>query len=298
MKNAVEIKNLNFNWIDGINMVVKKGSIAVIIDSERVTSMRIMNILSGEIPSPKNAKIRYFGEEKRDGKRIAYLQPYIDINSEISVRKQLIKWGDSLRLLDSEKDIDRIIKDLELENLENKKIKDLNYNEKQWVKFASSMIFNPDLILVNHFIENLNLRNREKFLRIISLLNRRYGKTILIAERSLGECLQMAERVWVINNREFIGIEDEMTFDKTGRYIKIKGRPMGLIAVCMEELNLTYYVDSKESIMVLDERAQVHNIVEMLVKRNIKIDSIYEVKENLADKVKRIIEGDKNNRKV
>lgn len=290
MKNAVDIKNLNFRWIKEVNISVKRGSIALIIDSERITSMEIMNILAGAMPVPRGADIRCFGSEVRDGKRIGYMPPFAEIESGLTVRKQLIKWSEALGVSDAEKSVEKIIKELEMDDFSDEKIDEITYSRRLWVVFASSMIFNPDLILVNHTMDNFDMRNREKFTRIITMLNRRYGKTVLIASNEYDDCLKMAERVWVINKRKIVEIEDEMTVEKTKRYIRIQGRPLGKVAVLMEKMNLTYFVDDMDSILVFDENAQVSELVDILVEKGIKVDSIYEVKEGIADKVRRIIE--------
>ena len=290
MKNAVDIKNLNFRWIKGVNISVKRGSIALIIDSERITSMGIMNILAGALPIPRGADIRCFGSEVRDGKRIGYMPPFAEIEFGLTVRRQLIKWSEALGLSDAEKSVEKIIKELEMEDFSDERIDEITYSRRLWVVFASSMIFNPDLILVNHTMDNFDMRNREKFTRIITMLNRRYGKTVLIASNEYDDCLKMAERVWVINKRKVVEIEDEMTVEKTKRYIRIQGRPLGKVAVLMEKMNLTYFVEDRDSILVFDEKAQVSELVDILVEKGIKVDSIYEVKEGIADKVRRIIE--------
>lgn len=290
MKYDLEIENLDFDWIKGINLSIKRGSVAVISDTEKITTVEICNIVSGLKNIPKTGKIKYFGEEKRDGRRIGLISRNVNFSSRKTVREKIVEWGKMLGVSEVNSEADVIISKLELDSIKDSVVDSLTLSEKQWVVFAAAMIFNPDILIFNHCIGSLNAHHRERFIRIIEKLNRRYNTTVLIATDFLDECLQIANRIWIINNNRLIAVEDELLDEKHRRYINIKGKPSGIMAVILEKMNLTYYVEGKDRIYIYDENEKVSDIVRTFVENGIQIEEAFEVRESVVDKIKRIME--------
>ncbi len=92
---------------------------------------------------------------------------------------------------------------IEINNFRNKLIKELSGGMKQKLALAIALLGNPSILLLDEPTANLDLRSREDFLQLLSILKKE-GKTILFSSHRMEEVLSFADRVIVLDKGKII----------------------------------------------------------------------------------------------
>lgn len=104
---------------------------------------------------------------------------------------------------------------LDLEYL-NRKIDSLTLKEKKKVTLASTLIYNPSIIIMEEPTEFLNNREIEKLTKLIKILKDKYNKTIIILTKDTNLPYRVTDRVVLLKDGKVIkeGKKDILTDEK------------------------------------------------------------------------------------
>lgn len=106
---------------------------------------------------------------------------------------------------------------LGINKFREKLIKELSGGMKQKLALAIAMLGNPPILLLDEPTANLDLKSREDFIHLLSLL-KKDGKTILFSSHRMEEVLTFADRVIVLDNGKIIADASPMDiYKKFGR---------------------------------------------------------------------------------
>src|SRR5690554_3853625 len=123
----------------------------------------------------------------------------------------------------SERDNEIVSKSMEqtyLEGFSDRNIHELSDGERQRVFIARALAQDNPLILLDEPTSHLDLPNRINILLLLQKLARDTGKTILISTHELEIAMQVADKMWLMENRGgvSVGIPEDMvlngSFDK------------------------------------------------------------------------------------
>lgn len=90
-------------------------------------------------------------------------------------RKELKEFG----IYDTHQESLRILKDVGLENYANRRPGELSGGQQQRVSIARALVRRPSLILADEPTANLDSRNSTMILELLTLLNEKYGMTVI-----------------------------------------------------------------------------------------------------------------------
>ncbi|MDF2988659.1 MAG: transporter [Eubacterium sp.] len=127
--------------------------------------------------------------------------------------------------------VERVTKELNLQNLRDRNIFQLSGGEKQKIAFASVYAMNPDMYLLDEPSSNLDMtaiRELREHLRLI----KRQGKTILVAEHRLYYLVDLADRIVYMEDGQISGIFTPKEFGQLSGESREK---MGLRAIDLAE---------------------------------------------------------------
>ena len=89
----------------------------------------------------------------------------------------------------------RIIKELKIEDIVNRRIGDLSGGQKQRVLLARSLIRNPKLIILDEPTTGLDINITRELYSILEKLNKEKNVTIIMATHDLGELKTLKPRI-------------------------------------------------------------------------------------------------------
>ena len=95
--------------------------------------------------------------------------------------------------------LERVIKDLHIENLRGRSIFELSGGEKQKIAFASVYATNPDIFVLDEPSSNLDFHSVLELKKLIEKI-RQQGKTIIIAEHRLWYLTDIADRIIIMQD--------------------------------------------------------------------------------------------------
>lgn len=92
----------------------------------------------------------------------------------------------------------RILRELEIEGMQHKKIYDLSGGELQKVRIARTLVQEPDIFLLDEPANHLDLRNRQELLSMIKKM-KKDQKIIIFTTHDPNDALAIAEKVLLMH---------------------------------------------------------------------------------------------------
>jgi ABC-type Fe3+/spermidine/putrescine transport system ATPase subunit len=110
------------------------------------------------------------------------------------------------------KDVKRVMELVGLEHLEQRRATELSGGQQQRVAVARSLVFNPEILLLDEPFSNLDAKLREHMRLEMKLLQKRLGATIVLVTHDQTEALSLSDRIAVMNSGsiEQIGSPQEL----------------------------------------------------------------------------------------
>lgn len=103
-----------------------------------------------------------------------------------------------------------------------KEVNSLSLNEKKRLSIASSLIFNPSIIVLEEPIMFLTYKDKEKLIKLIHILKTKYKKTIIIITKDTNLPYEVSDEVLLFSDGELVesGGKELLTQDKLISKIK------------------------------------------------------------------------------
>lgn len=98
----------------------------------------------------------------------------------------------------------------------NKEVSSLSLNEKKRLSIASSLIFNPSIIILEEPTMFLTYKDKEKLVKLIHLLKTKYNKTIIIITKDTNLPYEVSDEVVLIKDGSIVkyGTKEMLTDEK------------------------------------------------------------------------------------
>ena len=219
----IEVKNVTKKYgttvaVDNISFEVKKGEVVGFLGPNGAGKSTTMNMITGFI-EPTNGQIIINGNDisrkpKKAKKDIGYMPENVPLYNELTAR-EFIKYMAELKMVKRDirkQEVERVIKEVGLEEVQNKLIKNLSRGYKQRVSLAGALIGNPDVIILDEPTVGLDPKQITEIRSLIKKLGRKH--TVIISSHILSEVSQICERVIIINKGKIIAIDTPENLEK------------------------------------------------------------------------------------
>lgn len=229
----IEIKNLSFSYneksiLNKISFDLERGMCLAILGNNgagKSTMIKCMN----KILSPKEGAVYIDGRDltSLDTVSLAKQMAYVAQKNEISKctvydavllgRKPYIKWSVSDKDYET---VDRVIKNMELEDFKMRFIDELSGGELQKVMLARALAQEPKLLLLDEPTSSLDPRNQYSVMRQICRIAKAENIAVIVVIHDLNLAMRYCDR--------FLFLKDSRVFAYGGDEIMTKE--------CLEEV--------------------------------------------------------------
>ncbi|WP_395488883.1 ABC transporter ATP-binding protein [Cedecea davisae] len=203
--------------LKNIDLAVNKGEMIALLGPSGCGKTTLLNALCGFIPVEKgeiNVAGRDITQSSPEQRNITMvfqsyaLWPHLTVAQNIGYGLKLRKWPRE----DIKKRVEELLQIVNLDGLDGAKITELSGGQRQRVALARALAIEPDVLVLDEPLSNLDAKVRLSVRHEIKQLQKRLGFTSVIVTHDQQEALVMADRIVVLNNGqvEQIGTPEEI----------------------------------------------------------------------------------------
>lgn len=205
----LELKNVNkvfgnVNVINNINLKFKKGEFITFLGPSGCGKTTLLRMIAGFYEADK-------GDILLNGDKIDNLPPYKRNTPMVFQEYALfphmniyenISYGLKLQKV-SKEEIDKRVKNvlelMQLTGLENRYPNQMSGGQQQRVAIARALVMNPDLLLLDEPLSNLDAKLRESVRVELRLIQKKLGINMIYVTHDQQEALSMSDKIVVLN---------------------------------------------------------------------------------------------------
>lgn len=196
----VVLKNIKYNKLDNISLTINDNKITGVIGSIG-SGKTDLAMLIGKKVEPKQGSIDY--STNYSTKKIGIIsnssyEEMLDGNVNEFIRKKSIEYNYKLETID--KRVEEILKMVGLPtNILSRNVFNISKSEKIKVLLSMVLLYNPELIVLDSIIEELDSRSRTKLFKLIIKLKKFYNKTIIITSCNVDNIYEFTDDLIILD---------------------------------------------------------------------------------------------------
>ena len=220
MTTAIQITDLsksigNHEILKNVTMQIKKGEVYGLLGANGAGKTTLMKAVL-DIVKPTSGTIRILGKEMATNSHDIFRK--IGNIIEVPVFYQNLTVEENLGLhcdyVDPtyKKEIDNILKLVDLSGTNHRKVKTLSLGMKQRLAIGRAFLCRPDIMILDEPINGLDPKGIVDVRELILKLNKEYGVTVLISSHIISELAKVSDTIGIIDNGRFI---EEISMSET-----------------------------------------------------------------------------------
>ena len=200
------------NVLDNINFELERGSFVSVIGASGSGKTTLLKLLAGLLnPSSGSILINNSSPQiSRENKKLGFvsqnpaLLPWSNLVENISISLKINRHTN--HTYDNKK-IKDVLKFIKLNGVENYYPDQMSGGMKQRVAIARSIIYNPELLIMDEPLSALDEITRDEMRYEILALHEKYEPTIIFSTHNIFEAVILSDRVFVLSSKSqhFIG---------------------------------------------------------------------------------------------
>ena len=206
----IEVKNItkkygNFTAVENINFTVNDGEIVGLLGPNGAGKSTTMNMITGFIePTEGEIIVNGYNISKKPKKakmQIGYMPENVPLYTDLTV-KEFVSYMAELKLVEKNRrkeEIEKVIKETELQEVQNKLIRNLSRGYKQRVSMAGALVGSPEILILDEPTVGLDPKQIIEIRNVIKELGKKHR--VILSSHILPEVSQICEKVIIINNR-------------------------------------------------------------------------------------------------
>ena len=197
--------------VNDISFTVNDGEIVGFLGPNGAGKTTTMNMITGFIEA-SDGKIEINGfdvskKAKKAKREIGYMPETTPLYSDLTP-KEFINYMAELKGVSSKtrrEEVQRILKEVNIEDVQNKLIRNLSRGYKQRVSLAGALVGNPKVLILDEPTVGLDPKQVIQIRNLIKSLGKDH--TIILSSHILSEVSQICERVIIINKGSLVAID-------------------------------------------------------------------------------------------
>ena len=205
----IEIENLKKSYqgtpvLDIDRLTIRDGKITAIVGPNGAGKSTLLNLI-GNLLQKDGGIIRYDGDKRVPEKHITlvFQEPYLisaTVRKNIACPMKLRKFSKEV----IEGRIRELAKELNLEELLDKKANQLSLGEVQKVALARALSFEPELLLLDEPCASIDPYTTSEIEKILMKMNRRRGTTMVMVTHNLAQARRLADDVILLKKGRLV----------------------------------------------------------------------------------------------
>jgi zinc transport system ATP-binding protein len=219
MLKVVEINNLTVQYpdvkaLDDVSLVVNQGDFLGIIGPNGAGKSTLFASMLG-LNTKYKGTIKFFDEDIKKSKnylkQLGYVpqKPIFEKNFPVTVT-DVVRMG--LRKESDENKIDKILQQLWIHELRERRIGELSGGQQQRVFIAKALVNNPKILILDEPVTGIDQQSIDLFYSILRELNSKQKITIIWSSHDLDAVNKLANHVACLNRTLFFHGESETFF--------------------------------------------------------------------------------------
>ncbi|MFD1777503.1 ATP-binding cassette domain-containing protein [Fredinandcohnia salidurans] len=273
--------------LDKVSIEIKRGMIYGLIGENGAGKSTFMRIVMGLIKIDEG-NIELFGEtssrglqqaRRKMGQSIETPALYPELTARENLKVQAANGGVSNR------EIDDLLRLMNLSHTGKKKTKNFSLGMRQRLAIASTLITNPEFLILDEPINGLDPSGIVEMREIIQRLVTERGITVLLSSHILDELSQIATHYGILHNGKIISeLSKEELARETRQYIEIETTEVQKAVVVLDELGIKdYAVVNSSEINIYEKLDNVAAINRSLVLADVDVSRIGTTRQKLED---------------
>ena len=206
---SIEIKNLsksynNFEAVKNLNFKINSGSTIGLLGPNGCGKTTTIGMILGLIkPSRGEVLINSKNIENENDRikvleRMNFISPYVELPKKLTVKENLLIYGRMYEVKNLERRIEKLIIELNLKELENRKTGELSSGQKNRVSLAKSLINSPDILLLDEPTASLDPDTGDYIRSYIESYASENKTTILLASHNMNEVERLCSKIMMM----------------------------------------------------------------------------------------------------
>ena len=198
----------NFVAVDNISFEIGEGEIIGFLGPNGAGKTTTMSMITGFI-EPTEGKIEIDGYDiskkaKKAKREIGYMPENVPLYNDLTVKEFVTYMAELKKVKGKEKkeEVQRVIKATQIDDVQNKLIKNLSRGYKQRVSMAGALVGNPKVLLLDEPTVGLDPKQVTEIRSLIKSLGKNH--TVVLSSHILSEISQICEKVIIINKGKII----------------------------------------------------------------------------------------------
>jgi ABC-2 type transport system ATP-binding protein len=273
--------------LDKVSIEIKRGMIYGLIGENGAGKSTFMRVIMGLITIDEG-DIELFGERgtkglqqarRKMGQSIETPALYPELTARENLQVQAANGGVS------EREIDDLLQLMNLKNTGKKKAKNFSLGMRQRLAIASTLITNPEFLILDEPTNGLDPSGIVEMREIIHRLVTERGITVLLSSHLLDELSQVATHYGILHQGKLIReLSKEELARESRQYIELETTEVQEAVVVLDELGIRdYEVISGTNINIFERLDDVAAINRSLVLADVNVSRIGTTRQKLED---------------
>lgn len=201
----------NYTAVDNMNFEIKEGEIVGFLGPNGAGKTTTMSMITGFIePTKGNVEINGYNVSKRAKKakrEIGYMPETTPLYNELTPKEFIGYMAELKRVPKKERkaEVERVLKAVGIEEVQNKLIRNLSRGFKQRVSLAGALVGNPKVLILDEPTVGLDPKQVTQIRSLIKSLGKDH--TVILSSHILSEVSQICEKVIIINKGKLVAID-------------------------------------------------------------------------------------------
>ncbi len=199
----IELNNVKYNKLKNITLQINYNSITGIVGTLGCGKTDLSLVIAKKV-KPNSGELICDINENKIGiiTNLSYDEMLYGTSEEF-LKKYAIKYN--YKISDIDKRIFEIIKMVGLsETILSKPVFNISKSEKTKLLISQILLYNPELIILDNIIEELDNKSRTKLFKLIIKLKKFYNKTILISSSNVNIIYELIDNLIILDNGNLV----------------------------------------------------------------------------------------------
>ena len=275
----IDVKNVtkkygSFVAVDDISFTINDGEVVGFLGPNGAGKSTTMNMITGYIEQTEgNIIVNGYDTIKRSKhakQQIGYMPEGVPLYNDLTA-KEFVTYMAELHKVErkqKKEKVQSVLKEVGLESMQNKLIKNLSRGQKQRVSLAGTIVSDPKILILDEPTVGLDPKQITEIRSLIKNLGKKH--TVILSSHILSEVSQICDRVIIINKGKIVAIDTPENLER-----KVSDNNSVYVTVEDEENRVeSIQIDGVTSIKLLKSNEDGTKQYEIKAKEDINLNKL------------------------